>query len=326
MKLKLWGTRGSLPRTVDNGSLKGLVGNLVKSAESQGITSLSDFADAVRNDRLGSPMTFGGQTTCSEVSHSGTSVYIDMGTGITDAGQFAMTEGRTEFEVFLTHMHWDHLMGMPFFVPVYIPGSKVTIYHVHANAPEYVRLLFNGVNFPVRWDQLPSEIRFEQIKLYETQQVGALTVTPFALDHPGGSFGYRFDAGGKSVLIGVDGEYKRLTPKELGRDLPFYQNLDVMLFDAQYEMDELASRFDWGHCSPPIGVDLALREGIRNLLLTHHDPRSDDDKGRRMADDARKHMKVQLPAFQDRWDAMGQSDGPNIYPAYDGLEFDLDKL
>ena len=155
---------------------------------------------------------------------------------------------------------------------------------------------------------------------------GDLTVTPFSLDHPGGSFGYRFEANGKAAAVGVDGEYKRITPQQLGKDLKFYQNLDLLIFDAQYEMDELASRFDWGHCSPPIGVDLALREGIKNIILTHHDPRSTEEKGLRMREQAKVHLATQLPAYKELWDKLGQPEGPHISSAFDGMEIDMDKL
>src|SRR5690606_37354028 len=139
-------------------------------------------------------------------------------------------EGDKEFHVFMTHMHWDHVMGMPFFTPVFIPGHTIHIYHVHKNPPDHIKINFNGVNIPIKWDQLGAEIVFHELKLYEPKEFGDVTVTPFALDHPAGSFGYRFDADGKSLAIGVDGEYKRLTPKELGKDLKFYQNLDLLLF------------------------------------------------------------------------------------------------
>lgn len=309
-----------------NDTILGFLDDLVKSAEQKGIKTLADFSRAYKSGGLGTPLVYGGNTTCSEIIQGSHRFFVDMGTGITDAAVEALREGRKEFTIFQTHLHWDHVMGMPFFVPIYIPGTKIVIYHVHKNAPEFMKLQFNGVNFPVTWDQIGAEVEFRHFKLYDKLTVGGVTISPFALDHPGGSFGYRFDAGGKSVAIGVDGEYKRLTPKELGRDLPYYQNLDLLVFDAQYEMDELASKFDWGHCSPPIGVDLALREGIRNIILTHHDPRSSEEKGRRMKMMAERHLKGQLSAYQDLWDKLGQPEGPHVRSAYDGMEIDLDTL
>ena len=187
-----------------------------------------------------------------------------------------------------------------------------------------VGIKFNGVNFPLTWEQIGGKIEFVQMKLYEPLKFGDVSVTPFVLDHPGGSFGYRFDAAGKSCAIGVDGEYKRTTATELAKDLPFYQNLDLLIFDAQYEIAELASRFDWGHCSPNIGVDLALRECIKTIVFTHHDPWANPAKLRRMLKQASTYMTNQFPAFKDRWAAAGQPNGPKLLTAWDSLVIDLD--
>ena len=323
MKLKLWGTRGSLPRAMNHLQAVEVIRTFIQKAEEKGVKTLSELTKQLPGPSPEVPIVYGGNTTCSEISHSNMRFLVDMGTGITEAGHQALSKGEKEFVIFQTHMHWDHIMGLPFFVPIYIPGNKITIYHVHRNAPEFIRLQFNGVNFPVKWDELAANIEFKLLKPYETVSFQDLTVTPFNLDHPGGSFGYRFDAVGKSVALGVDGEYKRLTPKELGADLKFYQNLDVLVFDAQYEMDELASRFDWGHCSPPIGVDLALREGIRNLILTHHDPRSSEEKSQRMRDHAARYATAELNNYRELWNKIRQPQGPIIRSAYDGLEMDL---
>ncbi len=325
MKLKLWGTRGSLPRAIGNNEFIEIVDRLARKAEKTGLSSISEFRNAMRDGDLATPVTLGGNTMCTEIIHGNHRFFVDMGTGITDAGHEAMTSGRTEFHIFQTHMHWDHIMGMPFFMPLYIPGNKIIIYHVHGNAPEYIRIQFNGINFPVKWDALSATIEFRKVKLYDKLKFNDISVSPFALDHPGGSFGWRFDAGGRSAAVGVDGEYKRTTKEELGRDLQYYQNLDLLIFDAHYEMDELASRFDWGHSSPPIGIDLALREGIRNLVLVHHDPRASEERGARMLEHAQHHLKDQLPQHQEIWKKLGQQ-GPRVISGYDGLEIDLNKL
>ncbi len=326
LRIKLWGTRGSLPRALGHQAAEVLIGQLIERGKELNIKTLDEFKAACQTGGKLHPITAGGHTTCAEIIHKNHSILCDMGTGITDAGVAAMAEGRKEFSILLTHMHWDHIMGLPFFVPIYTPRNKITIYHVHKNAPQYVQILFNGINFPVKWEDLAATIVFKQVKIYQSFDLGGAHVTPFALDHPGGSFGYRIEGDGKSVAIGVDGEYKRLTPDELGKDLAYYQNLDLLIFDAQYEMDELISRYDWGHCSPPIGVDLALREGIRNLVFTHHDPRGTEARSRAMFDSAVKHLQAQLPNHKKVWEKRKQPQGPVLFSAYDGMILDLDKL
>ena len=322
MYIKCWGTRGSLPVPTNHERFLSILEDAVVQGSKIGVTSAYELLTAIKDGRLNHPIVFGGNTSCTEIHHGGQSVYVDMGSGFREAGTAAMQQGVKEFHVFMTHMHWDHIMGMPYFIPIHIPGYKVNIYHVHRNAPEFIRINFNGVNFPLAWGQLGSTVEFHQLKLYETTSIGPLTIRPFVLDHPGGSFGFRFEGGGRSFAIGVDGEFKRLTPSELGKDLEFYQNLDGLLFDAQYEMSELASRFDWGHCSPNIGIDLALREGIKTVLFTHHDPWSTEEKLRRMYANAMKYLHSQLDSYRAVWEKV-QPEGPRLRLAYDGLKVEL---
>jgi phosphoribosyl 1,2-cyclic phosphodiesterase len=324
LKVKFWGTRGSLPQALNHQDVVSLISSLVDSADKQGIRTLRTFKSSLANGDLGTPISYGGNTTCTEILSGGNNFFVDMGSGLREAGTYYLSKGTKEFHIFLTHMHWDHVMGLPFFVPVHIPGHTIKIYHVHRNAPEHVKINFNGINFPLTWEQLGGKIEFVQMKLYEGVTIGDTTVTPFVLDHPGGCFGFRFDAGGKSCVIGVDGEFKRVTTSELGRDLPYYQNLDLLVFDAQYEIAELASRFDWGHCTPNIGVDLALREHIKSVAFTHHDPWATPDKLRKMHKVASDHCRSQLRAFKDEWTKLGQPAGPKLISAYDGLVIDLD--
>ncbi len=325
VKIKFWGTRGSLPQAMSNSELVSILGDLLTEAEKKGLKSPASIKEAIEKGQLSHPISYGGNTTCTEVSHGDELAFVDMGSGLREAGTYHMASGRKIFHIFLTHMHWDHVMGLPFFVPVHVPGHTIKIYHVHRNAPEAVKINFNGVNFPLTFEQLGGKIEFVQLKLYEPHQLGAMKVTPFVLDHPGGSFGFRFDADGKSCAVGVDGEFKRISREELGKDLVYYQNLDMLIFDAQYEIAELASRFDWGHCSPNIGVDLALRETIKNLVFTHHDPWANPAKLRRMYKSAATYAKTQLGAFKSQWEAASQPSGPNLITAWDGLTIDLDK-
>jgi phosphoribosyl 1,2-cyclic phosphodiesterase len=319
--IKCWGTRGSLPVATNHSRFLALFEDVANQARKLGFNTINDVSDALKAGKIFNPVAYGGNTSCTEVGHENTKCFVDMGSGFREAGTVAIQQGIKEFHIFVTHMHWDHIMGMPFFIPIHVKGHKLNIYHVHKNAPDAIKVNFNGVNFPLTWDELGGEIKFHQLTLYKPVELGNMSITPFVLDHPGGSFGYRFDAAGKSFIVGVDGEYKRVTPKELGKDLAFYKNLDVLLFDAQYEMSELASRFDWGHCSPNIGVDLALREGIKHLVFTHHDPWSSEEKLRRMYANAVKYMNSQLGSYPEVW--ASQPQGPTLQMAYDGLTIEL---
>jgi phosphoribosyl 1,2-cyclic phosphodiesterase len=322
VQITFWGTRGSLPVSVSNARFISHIDDLALQAQKAGIERIKDFIQFIKDGKFGSPLLFGGNTTCTEVSSGPSTIYVDMGSGLREAGTKAIQQGIKEFHILMTHMHWDHVMGMPFFIPIHIPGHRIHVYHVHKNAPEFIKINFNGVNFPLTWDQLRGQIEFHPVKLYQTFSIGELAVTPFVLDHPGGSFGYRFESGGKSFVVGVDSEYKRLAREELGRDLAYYQNLDALLFDAQYEMAELATRFDWGHCSPNIGIDLALREKIKTLIFTHHDPWSSEEKLRRMFTIANNYLKSQFENFKEEW-APIQPEGPILKMAYDGLVLPL---
>lgn len=317
MEIKFWGTRGSTPRCMSDASALDLLERLVGNAKKQKITDLDAFLAAAKEKKLGNPLVFGGNTPCTEIIHEGKSYFVDMGTGLREAGTFYLGKQK-EFIFFLTHLHWDHIMGLLFFIPIFIPGHKIVIHHIHGNAPAQVKILFNGMNFPIKWEALSANIEFRELKIYQATQFGDLTVTPFVLDHPGGCFGYRFDGGGKSVSIGVDGEYTRISRQDLGADLKYYQNLDYLVFDAQYDLNELVNKFDWGHCSPLLGIDLALREGIRNLVFLHHDPWASEEKLLSTMRKSQKYLANNIASFQSVWDPLEQN-GPNLILSYDGL-------
>lgn len=321
MYIKCWGTRGSLPRATSDAALRDLLGGLIQRARGQQITCLDAFAQAIQDGALTAPLTHGGNTTCTEVGHDAQRCYVDMGSGLREAGDEAIAQGQTEHHILLTHLHWDHLIGIPLFAPVFLPGHRIHVHHVHEQAPESVQLCFNDVNFPLCWDRLAAVFEFHRHRPYEPFELGGMRVAAFELDHPDRAFGYRFEAAGRALAIGVDTECVRFTPEELGPDLPYYQHLDLLLFDGQYEPEEMAQRRAWGHSTPRRGVDLALREHIRSVLFAHHAPSSDDAKLHRMAADAEAYLKDRLPAFADHW--ADQPEGPHVRMAYDGLRVEV---
>ncbi len=323
MHIKLWGTRGSLPRALTHQELKHTLQRLLSRARTRGIEDIAAL-QALLADDSDAPLTYGGNTTCTEIRYREESYVVDLGTGLVSFGKAQRNAGNRKFTFLLSHLHWDHILGLPFFPQIYERGCEIDIYHVHEHAPEHLRIKFNGVNFPVRWEELGASITFHRLELRRPYKFDDLTVTPFQLDHPGGSYGYRFDSPTAAVGIAVDNELKRRTAEELGEDRPLYQALDALLFDSQYDLNEMAKKYDWGHSSPPLGIDLAFQEMIKTLVMVHHSPAADDQSLRDKFNRARQYAAKIYPQHRQRWERV-QVGGPRLISGYDGLEFNISR-
>ncbi len=180
--------------------------------------------------------------------------------------------GQGELHIFFTHFHWDHLIGLLFFTPIFIPGNKIHVYAVQPELHDIFRVLFRKPFFPVQLEQLGATIEYHQLEPRQPFQLGDITVTPYQLDHPDPCWGYKCEAGGKSFSHCVDTECIRTSREDLGPDLPLYQNIDLMIIDAQYTVMEAFEKINWGHASARKGIDIAMRENIKRVLFMHHDP------------------------------------------------------
>ena len=323
MLITCWGTRGSLPRASTSGDWLARLQQLAELARSQGVSDLCQFMDRLRGDSLAGPapdvLTHGGETMCTEIVHGPTRLYLDMGSGLRNAGEAAAARGDTESHVLLSHLHWDHLMGLPLFAPLHDPAHTLHLYHLHPDAPAHVRLLFNGVNFPLTWDQVRAAVVFHPLTLHEPRAFGELRVTPYQLDHPGGAYGFRVcardegrgEAGREGgVAVAVDTEAVRRTAQELGADAGLYRGAELLLVDGQYTPAQLEDRTGWGHASPQRGLELARRFGVRHVRFVHHDPGADDATLEAMLADVRAEVGT-------------GADEPHLAMAWDGLRMEL---
>lgn len=219
---------------------------------------------------------YGAATTCVEVQSQKSQLIIDGGSGIRNLSEKIMTgtTGRSKgpFHIFMTHFHWDHVIGLPFFTPHFIPGCEVHYYAVQPELEKLIRGIFCRPYFPVPFEALKAKIVFHVLEPRKPYQLDDFTITPYKLDHPDPCWGLKVESGGKTYSHCVDTEGTRITREELGEDLPLYQNIDLMYFDAQYTLPELAEKANWGHSAAQVGLDIALREGIKKILFAHHDP------------------------------------------------------
>ena len=236
----------------------------------------------------------GGNTSCVEVrSADGTTLVLDAGTGIRSLGYAlaAQAAGQPgEVHLALSHFHWDHLQGLPFFAPLYTPGQTVKFYAA-ADDDHLFSLLRGQMThpyFPVPFGDLAAATETHRVVGGEPFEVGPMTVRPFPLNHPQGAHGYRIEADGAVVVYATDYEHGSPVHDEGLREV--CQGADVLISDSQYTPDEYPLRQGWGHTTWERATALAAEADVGRLLLFHHDPSHDDQALARICDQARKHF------------------------------------
>ena len=288
MKIRLWGVRGSIP---------------VPGAGT---------------------VAYGGNTACIElrVGDKERLFIIDAGSGIRALGNYMMQhdlpKGPIDTSVFISHTHWDHIMGFPFFVPIFIPGTRLRIYGPVTYEEEGLDQIIGGQlsyrYFPVKHSELAAGITYHPLKEASMDLGDGLWVTTKYLNHPILCLGYRFEYRGKVFCTAYDTEPFRnvfpTDPDEPGYDpiaaeegdkaareeneklLRFYQGADLLIHDTQYTRQEyLESKLGWGHSTYEFAINSAHKAGVKHLLLFHHDPLRTDEQLNYLIDDYRGRVK-----------------------------------
>lgn len=276
LTIKFWGVRGSLPSAPPPTDWTYHVEGVLRNFFSAGYRDPSQISRYIQSLEVPNVGGYGAATTCVEIQSAKGQIILDGGSGIRNLSERIMTgtTGRAKgpFHIFMTHFHWDHVIGLPFFTPHFIPGCEVHYYAVQPELEKLIRGIFCRPYFPVPFEALKAKIFFHVMEPRKPVQLEDMTLTPYKLDHPDPCWGLKVEAGGKAYAHCVDTEGTRITREELGEDLPLYQNVDLMYFDAQYTLPELAEKANWGHSAAQVGLDIALREGIQKVLFAHHDP------------------------------------------------------
>ncbi|MDI9571085.1 MAG: MBL fold metallo-hydrolase [Pseudomonadota bacterium] len=259
---------------------------------------------------------YGGNTPCLEVRFADLPriVVIDAGSGIRELGDSLMSRGipwhSTRVDIFLSHTHWDHIQGLPFFTPIYLPGAELRIYgpvtFEARSLKETLGTVLSYRYFPVRQEELSARIAYCDIKEGDFDLGDGLRLRTKYLNHPVLCLGYRFEYRGKVLCTAFDTEPfrnffctdpddpnydERLhregdeAAREANRSLErFYQNADLLIYDSQYTRAEYEQgKMGWGHSSCEYAIDAAIRSGVKRLALFHHDPRRTDAQLDQMA-------------------------------------------
>lgn len=231
----------------------------------------------------------GGNTSCVEVNAGSTRIVLDAGTGLRDLGERLLqggSETRRKTSILLSHVHWDHIQGLPFFTPIYVPGWEIDVISGPNGVmplEEVLRRQMSPPFFPVAFDNLSSRVRAVDARPGRTFPVGPagdVAVTMARLNHPDPVYGYRIEWNGRSVVYATDTEHYSCVDPTLRK---LAEGADLLIYDAQYTPEEYrgetgAARVGWGHSTFEAATELARAAGVGTLVLFHHDPRRADDE------------------------------------------------
>jgi phosphoribosyl 1,2-cyclic phosphodiesterase len=316
--VRFWGTRGSLPVALTAAGVRRKLIAALRGAAGRSFASDSELEAYV--DGLGMPVagTYGGHSPCVEIETGGPEyVLCDLGSGVRPFGQKAMARhgaaSPQTYHVFMSHVHWDHIMGFPFFTPAYIRGNRIRIYGGHAELEAALRRQQAPPSFPVDFSVLGADIEFIRLEPGREYEFAGLQVSLMLQQHSGDSYGYRFRSAGKTLIYTTDSEHKLTDPAETQTFVDFFRAADLVIFDAMYSLaDAISVKADWGHSSNIVGVELCQMAGARHLCLFHHEPVQSDEAIERVLTETR------------RFEEISRTGKPLLVTAaYDGLEIHL---
>ncbi|HTQ52505.1 MAG TPA: MBL fold metallo-hydrolase [Candidatus Acidoferrales bacterium] len=233
---------------------------------------------------------YGGNTSCVEIRHGDDIIILDAGTGLRKLGESLLHEFKHQplnLTLLLTHTHWDHIQGLPFFGPIYDPRCRLRILGCEGARKGLVAALtgqMESTYFPVPFDKLPSNIEIEELKDFNFA-IGAVLVRAHRAHHPGVCVGYRLLSPDGIVTFFPDTEPRGGEDRAM---TDFLRDTDILILDSQYDRAEARRHVGWGHGCVDDSVDLALKAGVKKLILFHHDPDHSDRRMDKLVKHARK--------------------------------------
>jgi len=275
MKAIIWGSCGSLPSPTSSAAIRQKVREAIWGAREQKFDSLEAvdaYLDTLPHSASG---TYKANTSCVQIE-ANTDEYIvcDAGTGLRD---FALSLGKTPpaatYHIFVSHLHWDHIQGFPFFAPAYQAGNRIIFHGFHKKTEQAIRAQMAAPCFPVPFDAMQADIEFDIREDGAQFAVGDVKVSTIKQQHPGDSWGYCFQQGGKRIIFSSDSEHGPEAREEGYPFVDFFRNADVLIFDGQYTFEEATNeKKNWGHSDHMTAVELAARAKVRQLIVFHHEP------------------------------------------------------
>jgi phosphoribosyl 1,2-cyclic phosphodiesterase len=250
---------------------------------------------------------YGGNTSCVQLDLGGTQVILDAGTGMRGLGRRLLGRGERDASLLLTHVHWDHTAGLPFFRPLYSEACAMRVFACGLQSLGGVREVLSGQmaapNFPVPLSALRARLEFQDLVAGDAFALSpTVWVRTAGLNHPDGATGYRVEHAGRALCYVTDTEHTPGEPDE--QVLSLIEGADLVIYDSTYTDAELPAHVGWGHSTWQEGIRLCRRASAKRLALFHHDPDHDD-------------------AFMDQVEADARAIWPAAFAAREGMQLEV---
>lgn len=309
MQVKFWGVRGSIPSPHHSTDIRWKLRKILAASSDRALDDPDELDRFISDLPFHLILPVGDNTSCVEVCLGEDRIILDAGSGLRQLGleltreendlaerdfylaletgqeltatlgQPGPEEGDLDLTILLSHTHWDHIQGFPFFTPAYRPGNRLAIY---GQDRDHLSWAFNlqqsaPTLFPIPLAGMGAQINFHTFPK-EGLTIGALRIQALPLPHPGGCLAYRLNSGPKTLIYATDYEFADLDSEQAAQFTSFITGADVMISDTQYTYLESVAKEGWGHSTSFSAMDLAMRAGVRGLFLFHHDPEHSDAK------------------------------------------------
>ncbi|WP_010258503.1 MBL fold metallo-hydrolase [Treponema primitia] len=293
MRIQFWGVRGSLPSPQLPSQIKSKISTILERLTPEDLISPESREHFMAELPPWLFGTVGGNTPCVSLSNGDPKnrIVFDCGSGLREMG-LAMAGEKptpTHYDIFLSHLHWDHIQGLPFFGPAYDPSVTIDFSSPMKNLETALYGQMSSPYFPVHMQSMGSQKNFHLMEAPVV--IGDMIITHKKLSHPGDSYAFRVTDGKSRFIYATDTELSTEVFIKNDENASFFENSDLVIIDSQYTLGEAITKYNWGHSAFSMGVDFAANWGIKHLVLFHHDPTYDDRKLFNILQSARWYME-----------------------------------
>jgi len=313
--VRFWGVRGSIPAPLSDEQFRQKMRVIIAPKERRS-RDRSFQPSYLQRSPIPRGATYGGNTSCVELRQDGSILSLDAGSGLRELGLYLTAQGKSfeaePFYVLVTHFHWDHIQGFPFFEPCYRAENRILIASAVAGVEEAFRAQMAPPFFPKLLEELPATVTFRVLPFGETVELGAFRVRSIPLAHPNGAAGYRVEGGGASLVYLTDTELTVADPQMQQAIKDACQGADLVIGDTQFDREEASRKADWGHSTIFQFIDLLAGTSVSRLALFHYDPKYTDETIDEIYYQALRYLRTK--AY--KW-------GCSLLASHEGLELSL---